>query len=450
MLVQFLAFGFLVGVLLGAFSQPRASGRLLAVGLVIAVISRLTGAWPRIPLATLVALLVGWAFTSSWRLSRQVAITPNLTYHLTGVIAEPPDVRADKIQLTLQVTSGLSPTRILVSADRYPTWRYGDEVQLDGTIERPQPFNGFNYPLYLERFGIHGLLRHPKDMTLVSHNRGSPFLAILYRVRDGVENLIRLNIPEPEASFLGGILLGSKQSIPDKIQADLRQTGTSHIIAISGANITILLGILLAIAPIYSPKRQFVAILGLSLFVALLTGASASVMRGALVACLGRYLRLISRRSWATPFILTSVVILVMGNPLLLAADPGFQLSFAAFAGLLYLGSPIKLGLERLRPLSQLPEVVKASLAETLAATLGTAPLSLILFHQLSLLGLVVNPLILWLIPAITGLGLILAGFSWITPVGMLVKLPLWVLLHTVLTIISSFGQLQVGVIHTA
>jgi len=154
------------------------------------------------------------------------------------------------------------------------------------------------------------------------------------------------------------------------------------------------------------------------------------------------------RRAWATPLILFSITLLLLKNPLLLVADPGFQLSFAAYAGLVYLGTPIFRWVEQARFSRYLPPLVQSAFSETLAASLGTAPLSFSLFGQLSFLGLIVNPLIVWLLPAITALGLLLITIGWLSSLAKLIRLPLWVLLHTVLTAIKEFGQITFLSLH--
>jgi competence protein ComEC len=444
-------FCFIIGIFLGStrvIAFPFWSWVLLAVGALLIACTR------NILLVILVAGSFGFGYVRTWRVHRFTTY-PETSQHFTGIVSDAPDTRQDRTFLTvipdqlLGKDSRASPVSgaILVQADRFPLFQYGDHLAIEGKIEKPEAFSGFNYPVFLERAGIYGVVSQPK-IRILEHNRGSPLYAWLYSLRSQIEQRIQQFISEPESSFLGGILLGSKRSIPDFIQDALKHTGTSHIIAISGANITILLGILLSFLPLYNRWHQFFATLFISAFVCILTGASASVVRGALVASFGSLLRALGRRAWVTPFVLSSVTIMTLNNPLLLIIDPGFQLSFAAYAGLLYLGSGIKVWTERSRLTSGLPPVVQSSFAETAAATLGTAPLSLTLFGQLSLLGLVVNPLILWLLPAITFLGLVFIALGWLQPVAALLALPLWLLLHAVLATIQWFGTVPIGIIH--
>jgi len=391
-------------------------------------------------------LAAGFYYTKAWRQIRTISHSYSTQQELIGTIVEPPDIRADSEFLTVQLQKDQG--KILVKAARYPVWHYGDTIRLKGSLEEPASFSGFNYPLYLERFGIFATMPRPRAIKLVAKDQANRLLGSLFGLRTYWEGVIQDALPEPESSFLAGILLGSKRAIPQNIQDQLKQTGTSHIIAISGANITIVLGLLLQVLPLYTPRSKLTSTIAIAVFITLLTGASASVLRGSLVACLGSYLRARSRRAWTTAFILSSMVLLLLGNPLLLVADPGFQLSYAAFAGLAYIGSPIKQGLEKFQISERLPEIIKSSFAETAAATFGTAPLSLGLFGQLSLIGLIVNPLILWLLPLTTLLGLVVLGSAWLVPSGAILRLPLWALLHAILGVIGIFSRLHFGVIH--
>jgi len=436
-------FCFVVGLGLGCNQAVRPLWYVwVLLGLASFIGFRIRPAWI---LLIPTGLAVGILYMASWRGSVLIPWHFNQETSFIGTVVAPADKRSNKTLLTV-LPDGLSAAKILVSAERYPAIDYGDRLRVEGTIEQPAMFSGFDYPRYLEKDRIYGTLGRPKKISVVGHNAGNPLLAILYRLRAMVESTAQAVIPEPEAGFLNGIMLGSKRSVPADLTLALQKTGTSHIIAISGANITILLDIVLQLLPLYTLRRQFWVTILIALFMCLLTGASASVVRGALIACLSRWARLNSRRAWTLPLILAGLVMMLFESPLLLVADPGFQLSFAAFAGLGWLGTPCKEMVDRY--CSRWPEVVRSSLAETVAASLGTAPVSFALFGQLSLLGFVVNPLILWLLPAITFMGLFLCLAGWLPVAAHIIQLPLWFCLHAVLGLIAWFGKLDVGLIH--
>jgi len=384
------------------------------------------------------ALALGGLYVGQWRKNHTLSLPFDTSLDITGSIIEAPDIRGTTVFYTVLPEGNTAA--VLVKARRYPGFQYGDIVTLSGIeLAAPEAFNGFNYPLFLERYGVLATAKQPRSIRLVGHSPPSKIIGYLYLLRSYIEQEFNRLLPEPESSFLSGVLLGSKRAIPTSIQNALRDTGTSHIIAISGANITILLGLLTALLPSGSAKAKFWATLSISAFITVLTGASASVIRGSVIACLGSYLKMMSRRAWATPLIIFSMLLMLLGNPLLLAADPGFQLSFAAFAGLTYAGDFCTNLLEHPR-VQFLPEVIRATLGETLAASLGTLPLSFKLFGQLPFLTFIVNPLILGLLSPITLLGLILIPLTKLSWIAKAICLPLWMMLHTILSIIVFFG----------
>jgi competence protein ComEC len=386
-------------------------------------------------------LLLGGANRKHWDILYAPSILP-LTSTFSGLVVAPPDVRTDHTLLTVQPTG--QKGYVLVHGPRYPVYEYGTLLRITGEQELAAIFSGFNYPLYLERYRIQSTIPQPHSISALPGTGGFRILSSLYAFRNILEERIALYIHEPEASFLGGILLGSNQTIPETIQEALRTTGTSHIIAISGANITILISLILQLFPTISLKRRLALVLSIAAGITLLTGSSASVVRGAVMSCMTVYLALFSRRSWSLNLLVYSMTIMLVFNPLLLAIDPGFQLSFAAFAGLAAFSRP----LNKLPIFNPFPLPIRGSAIETTAATLGTFLVSCTLFGQASLLGLGVNPLILWLLPTITSLGLLLITAGWIPGIASLIFLPLWILLHLVLCIIQKAARIPFGLIH--
>jgi competence protein ComEC len=397
---------------------------------------------------------LGSAYVQNWRENRFATFITETPVSFEGLIVEPPDTRKDKTFLTIKpltqglMLSGNKDGLLQITAQPYPVWKYGDIVKVEGTITKPEAFDGFDYPRYLERHGIYGQVRQPRKLEKSGEERGSAFYSLLYQWRFGLEKTIQGAIPEPEGSFLEGLLLGSRKAIPEHVTEALKHTGTSHIIAISGANITISLGLVLAFLPLYQPRHQFWMVVALGGFITLLTGASSSVIRGAAVAGMGRYLRLKSRRVLPASLLMISMTAMTLYNPLLLTSDPGFQLSFAAFAGLLYAATGLKRLLEKVSFLKSWPEALKAPLAETGAATVATAPLSLGMFGQVSLLGLIVNPLILWVLTPITIGGYFFLAVAKLPLISSFMQFVVWIPLHFILDIVTLFSRIPFGIIH--
>jgi competence protein ComEC len=438
---------FLIGIWYGTLSSVGfwLSPWALWIWLTFLVGSRLP--YRTLALSSIIASLplgfwAGWSHVHLWRTQHTDSFTEQAQFEGEVLVVDAPDVRADRTFLTVHpLDSPAIHQNILLKTDRYPLYHYGDYLWASGRLEHPLALTGFDYPLFLQRAKITAIISRPHiHPSTRGPTKDSKWF--LFLLRESVEHHIARWIPEPESSFLNGILLGSKRAIPDDIQAELKVTGTTHIIAISGANITILLTLLVNILPLYSARVKFFVSAGIASFIATLTGGSASVMRGASVAFLGTGLRWQERRIHALGLMLVPAAIMLIPNPLLLRADPGFQLSFAAYGGLLFLGKLCARLVSSLPLLKSLPQTVQSALAETTAASIGTAPISWISFGVIAPLGLIVNPTILWLLPAITFLGLLLVSVGWLPFFASLIALPLWVLLHTVLQVIHRFSLL--------
>ena len=153
-----------------------------------------------------------------------------------------PDVRDTYTNLRLAVDrvriddeEHLVRGRILVRASRYPIYRYGDELEVEGKLETPPVFKEFSYRDYLAWQGIHGMVGWPK-IRLLSRGGGSPIYRTLLSFKARAQATIARILPEPEASLLTGILLGVEAGIPEGVKDAFSATGTTHVIAISGFN----------------------------------------------------------------------------------------------------------------------------------------------------------------------------------------------------------------------
>jgi len=342
---------------------------------------------------------------------------------LEGVVADYPDVRdtwtylwfeAEAIALDANAIAGqVHPIQgtVLVRAPRYPEYHYGDRLKISGLLETPPEFEDFSYREYLERKGIYSLLYRPY-ITRIGSGERSPFWSAIFEIKDRARNLIARLVPEPEASLLQGILLGIESGIPPDLYDDYNATGTSHIIVISGANITILAALFsLTLGRLLGKRRAYwFTIAGITVYV-LLVGADAAVVRAGVMGGLFVTAVYLGRRATAHVSLLASAMVLTAINPLALW-DAGFQLSFAATLGIILFAPDIEqlfeMGLNRMLPehrARQIVRVLNDVLVVTLAAMLLTIPLVVYHFGRLSVVSPLANLLILPAQPVIMTLG---------------------------------------------
>ncbi|MGE3269854.1 MAG: ComEC/Rec2 family competence protein, partial [Chloroflexota bacterium] len=233
---------------------------------------------------------------------------------------------------------------------------------------------------------------------------GAPgLLRWLVAARAYAEETARLTLPEPHASLVAGMVFGAASGLPSELRAALTTTGTSHLTAVSGANVALVAGGLLVVAVRVVGRRSasLVAIAGVWLYT-LLVGAPPSALRAASMATLALAARGLGRQSDTIGGLALAAAILLGWNPGL-AGDVGFQLSVAATAGLVLLTRPIEAWLRLV------PHPIRGWLAVAIAAQLATLPIVLGTFQRLSLISLLANVLAAPLVPPIMLVGAALA-----------------------------------------
>lgn len=363
----------------------------------------------------------------------------------SGTIIKQPDKDYKQQKIIVQTKNFNQTTNVLVNAPRYPDLAYGDKVKISGKIEKPGVIEDFDYGNYLKRFSVYSVVYQPQSVEKIGQQKSivSSILRELYAIPGLFEGAINTVLTEPQASLAGGLLFGSKRSISDSLKNDLSNTGLTHIIALSGYNVTIIIAVLsLILAKYFGNRKAFWLGLALVLFFVIITGAAPSVLRAAVFSILIIYGKLLGRQGNQTNLMLLAAIVILLFNPYLLIYDIGFQLSFGAFAGLIYL-SPIIESLFERSKLTQLPVYLKAPLTETLAAQIMVLPLLILYFGKLSFIAPIANVLVLWIIPLAMLLALstsVGALICW--PLGKLISILAWPTLSYITAMSSVLAKI--------
>lgn len=336
-------------------------------------------------------------------------------------------------------------SRILITLPHYPAYKYGDKIQFTGTILKPGMIENFDYGRYLKKSLVFGIITRPKNIENVELDfslRDKVFRG-LYAISDLFEKSLNRILPEPHASLASGLILGIKRNISDYFSDDLSKTGVVHIIALSGFNVAIILVILSSLLSGFFNKKQ-VFIIGsfLAIIFVLLTGAASSVVCAAVFSLLVIFGRTIGRQADFTNIMILAAVVMLLLNPFLLRSDVGFQLSFLAFAGIIYL-SPFTQKIFSKKKHEKVPEFIKSPLAETLSAQILVTPLILTTFGRISFISPIANVLILWIVPLAMGL-VFVAGLSGIISyaLGRIVAFLLWPCLEFIIQSVTNLAKI--------
>lgn len=424
-LIGFLA-GFLIGVFFGDVLKIEitwASG--VIVGLIIALILFWKDQHLRLGLFILVGLLIGITYFRLWDNRQQaVNLALNQEINFEGQIVGHPEILGNQARYIVKYQN----TKIQVTTAPFPAYHYGDKLKIKGEIKKSND--------YLFHQGVLGVIYNP-EMIEKTGTGGKIFTKILFQIRDKFENSLNKTLGEPYASFAAGLVLGSKRNIPDSLMADFNRTGTTHIVAVSGYNVTIIIISIGLLLGVISRKLKFWGSLGLILSFIILTGASASVVRAGLLTGLVAWGQFEGRRINMLILILLTAFLILLFNPYALKFDISFQLSFLAFVGLVYLSSPIS----NSKLICLLPDFLKKTLSETLGAQIMVLPILIYYFGQLSVVSPIVNVLILWLVPTAMLLVFLSSfiGLIWL-PMGYYFSYITWIFLKYIIIVVESFS----------
>lgn len=353
-----------------------------------------------------------------------------------GIVDRFPDVRQKYVQLVVQAqkisTPGAdgSPVKGLVMAyvPWSAAWQPGDIVALQGRLEIPAESPSFSYRNFLAQKDIHTIIYFPRILQQEPSN-ARPVYKLLWQVRQSGQNIIHKIYSADRAALLEGILLGNERNITPALDQAFRHTGTAHLIAISGFNISLLAGLITRLFSRTIPRRGLALMLTVITLTgyAILVGAQPPVVRAVIMGSLGLFGRFIGRRSFSINALLFCAAMMLLFEPALLNSV-SFQLSFTASLGLVLLADPLTQAfsrfLEKYAPKwesTTLVAVISDYLILTFAAQLATLPVIAYHFHQISLLSLLANFLVLPPQPLILVLGglSLLLGWLWL-PLGQL------------------------------
>jgi competence protein ComEC len=421
----------------------RASARRPRVAVVLALVAValcgvLRAAPPVLPADHLARRVLGTSFTLEARLDQ-----------------EPVRWAPDRTRLLLEVDAVHAGPERLPASGRVQLTVYGEpaaplgegqRVLVDTRLYRPIGFRnpgGFDYPAHLRRDGILLVGNTRADRVIAITPDAPPWRVAVKRWAVGV---ISARLPETSGALLAGLLMGERAALPRESDEAFRRAGVYHILAVSGFNVALLAGAVFAGLAMCGIPRRGAAIVAAGILVgfAAVVGGQPSVLRATVMGLLLLAALLLDRESQLMNALALAVLALLIWRPNDLW-EPGFQLSFAATAGIVYL-TPWLTGLLGDR---RWPSWQAAAVAVSLGAQAAVTPLMLAHFNQLSLIGIVANLAVVPLAGVATTLGMValLVELGSATFAELLFH-TLWLLLLALRAIVHVAAALPAAMVH--
>jgi competence protein ComEC len=347
-----------------------------------------------------------------------------------GIVIESPSAYPDKNLLIIRCVRLLKNgayipvsgnIRLVIPPDL--TYSYGDFIRFQTELKRIHSFHnpgGFNYERYLNRQGIYatGFIANSAGIIMLRKNSASGIRSHLESFRMYLKQIIYNHAPSPQREIIEAMTIGNQTGIPADVRDNFNKTGTSHILSISGLHIGMIAAIAFFIITVLLKSSEYLILrlniikvsaagaFFLILFYACVAGMGVTVMRSALMA-LVFLIALISgkQRDLYNTLALAGLVILIISPEALF--DISFQLSFLAVLALIYIVP--QFSNPSFQQSSFLPDWSKniirylyMSMVVCLAATIGTLPLLIYYFNQVSAVTIIANLIVVPLLGTLT------------------------------------------------
>lgn len=384
--------------------------------------------------ALALCVVVGAVYWTGYNVYRRDLVAPLIGTH-GAIVGHVVSVRrSEKSQRLIVRLDGSNKGKLSAVVRPYPTIAYGDVIRLDGVVQRPSN-DGWKFLL---KDALFAEMQFP-EVALMRRNDGNPLLMKLIAVRQAAVATYKKVLPAGEAALLAGVTLGERAEFDAEFKKKMANSGTTHLVALSGYNISVVAeAILLLCALLLRRTTAFYVTLAVIAAFVIMAGAEVSVVRAAIMGSIILLAGYMGRAHSMRNAIAVSACAMVLWNPNVLRYDLGFQLSFGALIGIVYLKPYLDRYIKRKKNgFMQWRE----NLSGTLSAQAMVFPLLMQAVGSFSFVSLMSNIAILVFIPLTMGMGFVIAGLGFIA--APLAFIPAWyvsLLLKYEIGIIELFG----------
>jgi competence protein ComEC len=388
--ISIVLLGLIMGLAIGVYCVREAQWRLVAVILL------------------LFAGYAGYATALRYEVIHSAYdIVYDVRTELRGVVVDQPDRRYDKQYVTVQPDTEIYRIRIKLPLDT--TVAVGDRVSVVGILHKPEAFETdtgvvFDYPRYLAVDTIIAEIKKPESFVRIGVVQQYRVYRALSLYRMELQALIERFVPVDALGLAVGTTLGSAEYIAPEMIDQYRITGLSHIIVLSGFNISIIaVGVSWIIMRLGVGRTAtvMVSIVFVWLFIALVGFGASSVRAGLMSSIVLMFSGLLDRQASGLKSLLYALVVFSVVNPRALVDDVGFQLSVLATFGLLVVLPVIQRSLYTATSQNSVVRIAEEIYCATCAVAVTTLPLLYLKMGSVAALGLVSNVLVVWIVPVI-------------------------------------------------
>lgn len=265
---------------------------------------------------------------------------------------------------------------------------------------------------------------------------------VLKPLRNYLASRLDQIMPYPQSALLSGMILGTGKHLPFQLKQKLKTTSTIHLVVISGQNLSMVAGFVMVLTTFLGRGKVAILTVAVITFYSVLTGLAVPVLRATIMTTLALLGQILGKENigWLILVFTAGLMLLYQPNWLL---SLSFQLSFLATLGVVVV-APILLD-----SLKAIPRIFREDLAVTMAAQALTLPVIAYNFSSISLVGILVNSLILWTIPLVMIWGFVALGVSLISQlIGQIVGLIPTIFLTYFLDVVEIFAKFDFSSIY--
>jgi len=324
--------------------------------------------------------------------------------------------------------------KVVVNKFLYPEVKKYETLLFKCNLRRIESLaNNDSYEKYLNSKGIFLTCSYP-EISLIKGP--SKIEQIFLDVRNSFLKRVKKIFPEPSSTIISGLTIGEESGITRSLKESFQKSGLSHILVVSGSNISLLISFLDSVlANFIQRKKRVYFLIFLSLFYAAIVGFEPPTIRAVFLAIVASFGKSIGREVDLMRVLFLFGLLFSILNPLSLSYNISFQLSFFASFGIVAFSENLK---KLFKPLG---ETFSEIFSTTLSAQISVIPLSSILFQNFKILETILsNLLVLWIVPIATVLGFLIVSLSFFSlKISIFVGFFEWVIISWIIFVARIF-----------